>query len=166
MCADDLRGLGERDDEDCDGIDDSKVFLETLVEEQIAAGIPASRIVLAGFSQGGALSLYTGLQSDHTFAGILCKSGYLPRRTAVGAAVTSAAKETPIQLLHGDADPMVVPKWAQMTYDTVVELGFTSDIKWYKGLEHGANLEEIADAITFLKKVLAGNETEGKEAET
>ena len=94
--------------------------METIlgfVEAEIKAGIPPSRIVLAGFSQGGALSLYTGLQYPSTLAGILVKSGYLPLQDSLK--LSDAAKDTPIQFLHGDEDPMVLPAWAKASFEHV-----------------------------------------------
>uniref|UniRef100_A0A7S1C823 Phospholipase/carboxylesterase/thioesterase domain-containing protein n=1 Tax=Bicosoecida sp. CB-2014 TaxID=1486930 RepID=A0A7S1C823_9STRA len=147
----DLRGLGDRDAESCDGIEDTRAFLAALVDEEIARGIPASRIVLAGFSQGGACSLYTGLQLGVTLGGILCKSGYLPCAGAVAEAVTDAAKRTPVLMLHGDDDPMVLPSWAEKSRAAIEAMGVESlGFKMYRGLQHSASIDELVDATAWL----------------
>ena len=100
----------------------SRALLTSVIAAENAAGIPDHRIVLAGFSQGGALSLYTGLQHPRALAGVLCMSGYLPKPEAIKP--SPAALVTPVRLLHGDSDPMVLPQWATATKRAVDGLGF------------------------------------------
>jgi predicted esterase len=73
----DITSLDDRAQQPCTGIEESKAAITTLVEEEISAGIPADRIVIGGFSQGGAMALYAGLQYPSRLAGVLCLSGYL-----------------------------------------------------------------------------------------
>lgn len=151
----DLKGLSERDDEDCDGIELARNLMTTLFHEELAAGIPSTSIVFAGFSQGGAVALYSGLQLPHTLGGILVKSGYLPLSGSVAEAVTDEAKETPVQFLHGDSDPMVLPAWCEKSEAAVRAMGVKSvDKKVYAGLQHSASIEELIDATNWLAERL------------
>jgi predicted esterase len=96
----DLTGLGKRENEACDGLDDSRHSIMALVEAEIDAGIPADRILLGGFSQGGACSLYCALLAEVSLAGVVCMSGYLPRQGAALAS-TQAGLQTPfVELLN------------------------------------------------------------------
>lgn len=158
----DLKGLGDRDAEDCDGIDDTRAFLTAQVQAEIDSGLDPSRIVLSGFSQGGACSLYTGLQLDVTLGGILVKSGYLPRPAHVAGAVTDAAKRTPVLMLHGDDDPMVLLKWAEASRDAVKAMGVeVVDFKTYEGLQHSANIDELTDATGWLVERVGASKAGG-----
>ena len=112
----DIKGDGDRFSEDCDGLDESRARISALIEEEMSAagsGVTADRIVVAGFSQGGALSLVSGLQCDHTLAGVLVMSGYLAG--APTFELSAAARNVPVLHLHGDSDPMVKVEWARET---------------------------------------------------
>lgn len=103
----DIVGLDDRAAESCDGIDTSVAKIRTVIEGEIALGLPSTRIALAGFSQGGAMSLFTGLQlpRDLKLAGLLILSGYLP-----GAPIfklTSGLEDVPVYHCHGASDPVV-----------------------------------------------------------
>jgi len=149
----DITGLGDRFEEDCKGIEESRTRINALIEEELSNGIPADRIVICGFSQGGALSLITGLQCNHSLAGCLVLSGYLAG--APTFKLNDAAKKTPVLHLHGKIDPMVRVEWARETQKRVVECGHPNYIlKEYDGLEHSVNNEEMADAVAFLKRCL------------
>eukprot|EP00967_Tisochrysis_lutea_P023074 scaffold26384_cov36-Tisochrysis_lutea.AAC.2 len=76
-----------------------------LIAQEVEAGIPPSRIVIGGFSQGGAVALYTGLQYSETLAGVLCLSGYLAGEESF--TLSPAAKDTPVGHFHGTDDPTV-----------------------------------------------------------
>ena len=119
----DIVGLDERANENCKGIDVSQAKLERiLADEHKATGLPYSCMVLAGFSQGGAMSLFTGLQLEESLAGIVVLSGYLP------AAKKCKAKQLkmPIWHGHGTADPMVQYAMAEKTKQRVTEMGVES----------------------------------------
>lgn len=155
----DITALGpdadDRDTQECVGIKESRETLLALVKAEIDAGIPADRIVLAGFSQGGALSLYTGLTYPDKLAGVLVKSGYLPRKDELEGKLSDGAKDTPMLILHGEADPLVEPRWSEFSQKFLQENG-VKDVarKTYKGLEHSADLAELRDAAEWLQKVL------------
>lgn len=102
----DIESLGgDRTLERCAGIDSSKKRIESIVDEFKAMDIPASRIVLAGFSQGAALSLFTGLNYPETLAGIIAMSGYMPLPSSIKPNENSL--KTPIRLFHGHIDDIV-----------------------------------------------------------
>ncbi|MCG6871275.1 MAG: carboxylesterase [Gammaproteobacteria bacterium] len=93
--------------EDEEGIHASARYLAELVDAERAAGIPSRRIVLAGFSQGGAMALFEGLRYPHPLAGILALSTYLPLAGSLGEELHAANRETPILFMHGQFDPVI-----------------------------------------------------------
>ena len=149
----DITQLDDRAGQPCDGIEDSKAVITGLIEEEVAAGVPLSRIVVGGFSQGGAMAIYAGLQYDGTLAGLCVMSGYLPKED--GFAVTSAAKATPVAHFHGTDDPVVKIEWARKTVDIVKARGVaTYEMNEYYPLGHGASMELFTDVIKWLERVL------------
>ena len=149
----DITSLDERAGQECEGIEASRSTVVSLIEQELAAGIPLSRIVVGGFSQGGALSLFTGLQYPGTLAGVCVMSGYLPKDEAFE--VTEAAKATPVAHFHGIDDPVVKIEWARMSVERVRARGVSKyDLTEYPGLQHGVNPEAIADVAAWLKTVL------------
>ncbi|CAH0546431.1 unnamed protein product [Brassicogethes aeneus] len=110
----DLKTLDESGPEDDDGIRSATKQIHGLIENEIKAGIAANRIVLGGFSQGGALALYSALCFPQKLAGVVALSCWLPlRKSFPGAMKTS--NELSVLQCHGDCDPVVPYKWGQMT---------------------------------------------------
>ena len=112
-------------------------------------------MVLAGFSQGGALSLFTGLQlpAEKQLAGVLCLSGYLAGASKFR--LTPALAHTPVLHLHGHADPMVKWQWAEQTLAALKQQGATAaELRGFKGLQHSVSQEELGVALAFLQRVL------------
>lgn len=157
----DITGLDERANENCAGIDQSQTRVQQiLAEEHASTGLPYRRMVLAGFSQGGALSLFTGMQlpSEQRLGGIVVMSGYLP--AAAQFQITPGLEDTPIMHCHGEADPMVVVNMAKKSKDMVLAKGAASyHLKTYPGLVHSVSIEEIADVKGFLQKNLPPDAT-------
>jgi predicted esterase len=151
-----------RSKQECKGIDESTSTLHRLVSAENDRGIAASRIVLAGFSQGGAMSLWTGLQLPATFssrlAGVLVMSGYLPKEHAFS--LSENGKNTPVLHCHGTADPLVLPQFAEASRTHVLEGGHTAgyELRTYRGLAHSANMQELMDIVQWLGKVLPTNQ--------
>ena len=143
----DLAGLGSRADEKCEGLDETRDRVLSFVPGD--SGIPRERTILAGFSQGGAVSLFSGLQDEGpAFAGVLAMSGYLPRP----AAFVPSNPETPVLMCHGDCDQVVALEWAKESEATMIAAGMTQlEFKTYDGLEHSASLEELNDVAEWLK---------------
>ena len=108
---------------------------------------------VVGFSQGGALALFTGLQTPEPLAGILCMSAYLPRAESIVA--TPAAATVPVLFCHGEADPVVPIPWARLSSDRVKALGVRDvSFKSYRGMAHSSSEAELRDATAFLERVL------------
>ncbi len=139
--------------EDDAGIRKSALQLEALIADQVARGIAASRIVLAGFSQGCAMVLHTGLRHPAKLAGIIALSGYLPLADSVAAERSAANQDTPIFMAHGTQDPMIVMSRAEASRDALAALG--CKVQWHTyPMPHSVHPSEIADIAKFLKSVL------------
>ena len=149
----DITSLDDRANQECVGIEESRATVTALIEEEVAAGTPLDRIVLGGFSQGGAMSLFAGLQYPGTLAAIVCMSGYLPRDHDF--CMTAEGKKTPVAHFHGIQDEVVRLAWAKQSRDKLLELGVDQyELKEYDGLGHGASMEELQDLEGFLLKVI------------
>jgi phospholipase/carboxylesterase len=144
--------LTQRQDEV--GLRRSQASVEALIEREKSRGIPARRIVVAGFSQGCAMALMTGLRHRERLAGILGMSGYLPLADKAAAERSAANADVPIFLAHGTRDPVVALERATASRDALRALGYT--VEWHDYLmEHSVCAEEIADMQTWLRNVLA-----------
>ena len=139
--------------EDEQGLRDSERTIQALIARENARGIPTSKIVLAGFSQGSAMTLLAGLRLDQKLAGLISLSGYLPLADKFAAERHSANQDTPIFLAHGTLDPVVIFARGQATHQQLEELGYSVNWKTYS-MPHTVCLEEIDDMAQFLRKVL------------
>ena len=129
------------------------VVVEDLIAAEKARGIPAERIVLAGFSQGCAMTLQTGLRSPHKLAGLLCLSGYVPLRDTLPSERHAANQATPIYLAHGNADGVIPLQRAQQSRDLLRSLGYP--VEWHEyPMQHSVCPQEIIDIGHWLSKVL------------
>lgn len=144
--------LVQREDEV--GLRRSQASIEALIEKEKSRGIAANRIVVAGFSQGCAMALMTGLRHAEKLAGIVGLSGYLPLAATLAAERHAANHGTPIFLAHGSADPVVVLPRATATRDALQALGYNVDWHEYP-MAHSVCMEEIADLNAWLLRVLA-----------
>jgi predicted esterase len=120
--------------EDVEGIERSRKYFHDLISEEIQNGIPADRILLGGFSQGGALAIHAGLTSSHKLSGIFGLSAYLLLRDKMKELVDEsgdANKTTKIFMGHGDADPVVQYKHGKMTADQLKEWGYDVTFNTY-----------------------------------
>ena len=139
--------------EDAAGIHHSALAIEALIANEVACGIPASAIVLAGFSQGCAMALHTGLRHPARLAGIMALSGYLPLAGTVAAERSAANQATPIFMAHGTQDPMVIISRAEASRNALTSLGYA--VQWHTyAMPHSVHPQEIADIGRFLKAVL------------
>jgi len=153
----DITSLGAIDrSEDETGIAESQKFFHDLIKtESETTGIPEDRIVLGGFSQGGAIALLAGLSYPGKLGGVVGLSCYLLLRDKFrGIAEAGANKETRIFMGHGDVDQVVRYQFGKLTADTLTEWGYKVDFKTYRGLGHSADPEEIRDFEDFLKKTI------------
>ena len=140
--------------EDEAGLRQSRLEIEALIANEKARGIPASRIVVAGFSQGCAMSLMVGLRHKESLAGIIGMSGYLPLADTTAAEHTPASLKTPIFLAHGTRDPIVAMQRATDSRDALAAMGYVVDWRAYP-MEHSVCPQEVADVQSYLKRVLA-----------
>lgn len=139
--------------EDAGGIARSVLAIEALIAHEVARGIPARRIVLAGFSQGCAMTLHAGLRHPERLAGLVALSGYLPLADSLAAERHPANFGTPIFMAHGTADPVVVLPRAQEARTVLQELGY--QVQWHTyPMPHSVHPNEIADISAFLQQVL------------
>jgi len=140
--------------EDAAGIHTSALAIEALIANEVARGIPANCIVLAGFSQGCAMVLHTGLRHGERLGGIMALSGYLPLASTVAAERNPVNQNTPIFMGHGTADPMVVLSRAEASRDVLTQLGY--QVQWHTyPMPHSVHPKEIADIGQFLKAVFS-----------
>jgi phospholipase/carboxylesterase len=149
----DVFSLQRLDREDEEGIEASRVYLEALIREQVDAGIPAGRIVLAGFSQGGAVALHTGLRHAEPLAGILALSTYLPLPHRLAAEISTANATTPVFMAHGSDDPTIPLDLALRSRDTLHAAGIDAVFRVYP-MPHTVTLDEIRDVAAWLRRVL------------
>ena len=140
--------------EDGRGIRASEAAIRKLIARENARGIPTSKIVLAGFSQGCAMTLHTGLRLPEKLAGMMGLSGYLPLIDTAEAERDGANRDTPIFLAHGQYDPVVPLARAQASLAELQRLGY--DVRWHTyPMPHSVCAEEVRDISGFLKEVLA-----------
>jgi phospholipase/carboxylesterase len=140
--------------QDVAGIRESEKIVLKLLQAEIAGGIPADRIVLAGFSQGGAITLHTGLRYPQALAGLLALSTYVPLPEQFAAESRPERKDTPILMCHGQQDGMLPLQLGQWSRDVLRERGY--DVTWKEyPMQHQVCEEEIADIAAFLKERLA-----------
>jgi phospholipase/carboxylesterase len=138
---------------DADGVRESEKILHGYIEGEIADGIPPERIVVAGFSQGGAIALHGGLRYRQRLAGVLGMSCYLPLLTAIADGPTLANATTPMFMAHGTQDPVIPVQAGKQSYDHLKSLDY--DIEWHTyPIPHSVCLEEIEDAARWLLRVL------------
>jgi phospholipase/carboxylesterase len=144
--------LTQRQDEA--GLRTSQMAIDALIEREKTRGIPAERIVVAGFSQGCAMALMTGLRHRERLAGIIAMSGYLPLADQTAAERSAANQDVPIFMAHGSRDPVVVMPRATASRDYLLSLGYP--VEWHEyAMEHSVCQEEIVDMQAWLQKVLA-----------
>lgn len=149
----DIHGLTFDSIEDEVGIRAAEQSLLHLIAQEVARGIPAKRIVLAGFSQGGAMALHTALRCAHTLGGILALSTYLPLHRYLAAEANPANKTTPIFMAHGDQDDVVAPAIGEFSYQCLKTLSYPVEFNRYP-IGHSLCPQELVDITQWLQKRL------------
>ena len=139
--------------EDSAGIHESQVLLEALVARERGRGIASERIVLAGFSQGGAIALHTGLRHPERLAGILALSTYLPLPATLEADRSLANADVPMFMAHGLHDEMIGIERALASRDALEALGYAPDWHEYP-MGHAVCPEEVTAIAGWLARVL------------
>lgn len=147
----DLEGKSKRPDES--GVRASEKEIVKLIARERARGIASENIVLAGFSQGGALALQTGLRYPDPLGGIMALSTYLPLAERLAGEASEANRRTPIFMAHGTQDPVVSYAWGSASRRTLDDLGYP--VEWHEyPMQHSVCLEEVTDVAAWLKKVV------------
>jgi phospholipase/carboxylesterase len=144
-------GANRREDER--GVRASQVLIEALIGREKERGTKAGRLVLAGFSQGGAIALHTGLRHPERIAGIMALSTYVPVGEKLSAEASTANRDVPIFMGHGSDDPIIPLVRAEQSRNLLKSLGYPAE--WHKyAMPHTVCPEELADIGTWLGKVL------------
>ncbi|HVO10835.1 MAG TPA: alpha/beta fold hydrolase [Vicinamibacteria bacterium] len=149
----DILGLSSGSPEDEAGIRESAAAIDRLVEREARRGIPADRVVLAGFSQGGALALHTALRHPQRLAGVIALSTYLPLTTRLPVEAHPANAAVPIFMAHGTWDDVVPLALGEASRDVLLRQGY--DVEWHTyPVPHSISAEEIADVREWLRRAL------------
>lgn len=149
----DIVGIDRRSAEDFAGIRASAEAIGTLVEREITAGIPAQRIAIAGFSQGGAMALHIATRSERRFAGVLALSCYLPLARQFATERSNANLATPLFMAHGLQDPVVPFQLGDESRRVLEGTGYK--VEWHSyPMPHGVCPDEVDDLRAFLKRIV------------
>ena len=146
----DIKSLTPEGRDDEEGIRESAQRIEAYITRERVQGIASQRIVLAGFSQGGAIALYTGLRHDEPLGGILALSTYLPLRSQLSAEASVANRKVPILMCHGVRDAVVSLPFGAQSRDAIVAAGHAIDWREYP-MEHSLCPAEVVDMAGWLK---------------
>jgi phospholipase/carboxylesterase len=139
--------------EDATGIRASQKIVEELIEQEKRRGLTPKQIVLAGFSQGGAIVLQTALRYPERLAGILALSTYLPLASTIEAEVSKANRDIPVFMAHGEYDDIIPVRRAEASRELLVQLGYK--VQWHSyPMPHSVCAPEISDIAKFLARVL------------
>jgi phospholipase/carboxylesterase len=147
----DLEGKSRRADEQ--GVRESQAQIGALIEREIGRGISSKNILLAGFSQGGAVALHTGLRYPKPLAGVMALSTYLPLADSLAQEGTPENKSLPIFMAHGVFDPVVPLLMGAGSMTFLLGLGYAVDWRQYP-MQHSVCAQEIGDIGAWLRKVL------------
>ena len=151
----DIVSLERRGPEDETGIRASQALVETLIRRENERGIPSERIVLAGFSQGGAMALVTGTRYPHKLAGIMGLSCYMLLTERFASERAAANQSTPIFLAHGLQDPIVAPLLGEHARAWLEAAGYA--VEWHTyAIPHSVCPQEVTDIAAWLRRVLPG----------
>lgn len=149
----DIAGVDIADKQDRQGIHASAAEIETVIAREIESGIAAGRVVLAGFSQGGAIALHTGLRHASSLAGIMALSSYLPLHDSLTAEANPANQDVSICMAHGSQDPVVPITLGRASRDQLTKAGYTVDWHEYP-MAHQVCGPEIATIGRWLRERL------------
>lgn len=145
----DIRGTNITDKEDLPGMTQSRQMLDALIGEQMAKGVPSENILLAGFSQGGAVAYYTGIRSPHKLAGILALSTYLPFLASANTEHSGVNLQSPILTMHGKFDSVVPLSAGKLCAEGLSTLGYHVEWREYD-MEHTVIPEQLEDIGSWI----------------
>lgn len=151
----DIRELDLANRADEQGVAESVAQVEALIAREVGRGIPASRIFLAGFSQGGAVTLAAGLRRSEPLAGLVGLSTYVPAAQSAQAALVDGANRQPVFMAHGSQDPVVPYMAGKQSAGLLRRMGF--DVDWHVyAMPHSVCAEEVRDLGDWFTARLAG----------
>ena len=150
----DILGLDRSARQDEEGIGQSQARIDALIEGERDAGIAHQRILLAGFSQGGAIALHAGLRHAQPLGGLIALSTYLPLQASVEAQRHPENHSTPILMCHGRFDPVLPMALGEVSRDILLRLGYAVDWHEYP-MQHSVCIEELNDISAWMAKRLA-----------
>lgn len=150
----DIRGLDRNAVHDEPGIRAAATLIDSLIDVQVTAGVPRRRIVLAGFSQGGAIALHAGLRQREALAGIMALSTYFPLEATAAGELTAAGRATPVLMCHGSHDPVLALEMGAHSRELLRALGVSVDWHEYP-MAHAVCPAEIQDIAAWLRQRLA-----------
>ena len=150
----DIKGMDIADKQDIVGMTESQTMLETLIQEQIDLGIQSTNIIIAGFSQGGAVAYHTGLRTKHKLGGILTLSTYLPFADEFEANQSKINLSTPIFANHGTLDPVVPIQLGKTSADKLTSLGYQVEWRTYP-MEHQVIIQQIRDIGSWINNTFS-----------
>lgn len=153
----DVRSLDLRQEEDEAGIRASQQRVESLIRRETGRGIDPSRIVLAGFSQGGAIALHTALRFSAPLAGVLALSTYLPLPQTLTTEASPANASLPVFMAHGTSDSVVPVAQGSASRDFLRQLGYAVEWREYP-MSHSVCAQEIADIGAWLAQTLGARQ--------
>jgi len=148
----DILSLDSAGRADRDGLLKSSALLEELIAREIKRGIEPHKIVIAGFSQGGAVAIHTALQTEHSIAGLMALSTYMALPEDAESAV--CRKDLPIFMAHGSFDPVLKMDWGRSSADKLTEHGYAVDWHEYP-MAHAVCPQEIADIGQWLSNIFS-----------
>ncbi|MXZ80561.1 MAG: carboxylesterase [Gammaproteobacteria bacterium] len=140
--------------EDREGLLDSQRIVRQLIEQENRRGIPTGNIILAGFSQGGAIALYAGLRMEESLAGVIALSTYLPDSSRLELERSEANAGTPIFYAHGVSDPLINISAAMRSRNILEELGYLIEWQTYP-MPHSVHPEEIRHIGAFINRLFS-----------
>ena len=150
----DLYGVTGSSKEDENGIKNSQHYVNSLIQKELDRGIAAERIVIAGFSQGGAIALYTALRYPKKLGGVMALSTYLPVKAKLATEANPANAATPIFMAHGVFDDVITLDMCKISLQTLQNNHYS--VSWHEyNMAHSVCMEEINDIHGFLKQCLA-----------
>jgi len=149
----DIRQANLSERADLEGVLTSQAHVDALIAREVSRGIAARRVILAGFSQGGAIALYAGVRYAERLGGVIGLSTYLVGFDRVAVEALAANRDVPIFMAHGTLDGVVQLAWAERSRDALRAAGW--DVEWHTyPIEHSAVIDEIVAAGKFIQKVL------------
>lgn len=149
----DIVAIDGQTPDDEQGIRETQQQIVSLIEHEISLGVKSRHILLAGFSQGGAIALHTALRYQEPLAGVLALSTYLPLRGSLATEASTANRDIALMMAHGEYDPVVPIHLAQSSKQKLIETGYSVEWQTYP-MEHSVCPQEIVDIGDWLAKIL------------